>query len=65
MAKSVNLIILILGVSFCADAIGQQTATDRAISNYQALASRSSSSADYDKLGAAYLQKGRETADFS
>jgi tetratricopeptide (TPR) repeat protein len=65
MVKTVNLVALILVASFCAEAVGQQMATDRVIANYQALASRSNMSADYDKLGAAYLQKGRETADFS
>jgi len=65
MLKTVNLVALILVASFCAEAVCQQMATDRVIANYQALASRSNMSADYDRLGAAYLQKGRETADFS
>jgi len=65
MAKTLNLVTLLLAASFCVNGVGQQTLTDRSIANYQALASRSNTSAAYDKLGAAYLQKGRETADFS
>src|SRR5215470_12709759 len=65
MVKTVNLLTLIVVALFCAESVGQQTPTDKAIASYQALASHSNTSADYDKLGAAYLQKGRETADFS
>jgi tetratricopeptide (TPR) repeat protein len=39
--------------------------TDRAIAQYQARASRTPNVANYDGLGAAYLQKGRETSDLS
>jgi tetratricopeptide (TPR) repeat protein len=39
--------------------------TDRAIAQYQARASHSPNVANYDGLGAAYLQKGRETSDLS
>ena len=39
MVKTVNLVALILVASFCAEAVGQQVATDRVIASYQALAS--------------------------
>ena len=65
MTRTLNWMIPLLAVSLTSVAVGQQSATDRSIVDYQARASRSNGSADYNKLGAAYLQKGRETSDFS
>ena len=65
MFRATTCVLLVFVASACTGAFGQQTTTDRAIANYQALAARSNASGDYDRLGAAYLQKGRETADFS
>jgi tetratricopeptide (TPR) repeat protein len=65
MARIYNLTILTLTLALTSAAFGQQSATDRSIANFQARASHSNAAADYDKLGAAYLQKGRETSDFS
>jgi tetratricopeptide (TPR) repeat protein len=60
-----NCMVLTLALALNSVALGQQSSTDRSIANYQARAARSNTGADYDKLGAAYLQKGRETADFA
>ena len=65
MTRNLNWISLLFAVCLTSVAVGQQHATDRSIADYQARASRSNGSTDYDKLGAAYLQKGRETSDFS
>lgn len=65
MFRTMNCVMLVFVASIGAVAFAQQTATDRVIANYQALAGRSNASGDYDKRRAAYLQKGRETADFS
>jgi tetratricopeptide (TPR) repeat protein len=51
-------ILLLAGISFAA-----QDESDRAIIQYQARVSHFPSVANYDGLGAAYLQKGRETSD--
>lgn len=55
----------LLAISLNSFAIALQSPTDRSIAEFQARASRSHSAADYDKLGSAYLQKGRETFDFA
>jgi len=65
MGRTTRWRILLIFISLTSAALGQQSATDRAIANYQAQAHGSNNSADYDKLGAAYLQKGRETSDFA
>jgi tetratricopeptide (TPR) repeat protein len=65
MTKIHNCLILFLAVSAASVAVGQQGPTDRSIAQYQVQASRSNSATDFDKLGAAYLQKGRETSDFA
>ena len=65
MARIQNRIVLFLGLSFSSVAMAQQGATDRSIALYQVRAAASNNAADYDKLGAAYVQKGRETSDFA
>ncbi len=60
-----RLLFWLLAISLNSLAIAQQSPTDRSIAEFQARASRSQSAADYDRLGAAYLQKGRETFDFA
>lgn len=63
--RSHNITIVFI-VAMATFARGQQSATDQLISSYQARLSRSpNESSGYDKLGAAYLQKGRETSDLT
>src|SRR5271166_1335093 len=58
--------ILILTASAALPVSSQPTATDRSIALYQKKAPASASDPlNYDRLGAAYLQKGRETSDFA
>jgi tetratricopeptide (TPR) repeat protein len=64
--RSLNLATLsILLLAIFAVAGRNDSATDRAIAQYQARASHSPNVANYDGLGAAYLQKGRETSDLN
>ena len=63
--RSHNIAIVLL-LSMAPFARSQQGTTDQLISSYQARLSRSpNESSSYDKLGAAYLQKGRETSDLT
>jgi tetratricopeptide (TPR) repeat protein len=55
----------ILLLTAFAAAVPNDTESDRIIVQYQARVSHSPSVANYDGLGAAYLQKGRETSDLS
>ena len=64
MARFRTWITIVLAALLSSLALGQQSATDRNIAHYQARAAASNSAADYDKLGAAYIQKGRETSEF-
>jgi tetratricopeptide (TPR) repeat protein len=64
MARIRNWLIFLLALSLTPAVLGQQSATDRSIALSQALAASTNATADYDKLGAAYIQKGRETSDF-
>ena len=58
--------ILVLTASAALPVLSQPSATDRSIARYQAKAAASPSDPlNYDGLGAAYLQKGRETSDFA
>jgi hypothetical protein len=59
-----NWLTVLLALSLTSAALGQQSATDRSIALSQARAASTNAAADYDKLGAAYIQKGRETSDF-
>lgn len=64
--RSLNLATLsILLLAVFAVAGPNDGVTDRAIAQYQARASYSPNVANYDGLGAAYLQKGRETSDLN
>ncbi len=64
MKKRLNLVVLSVLVSAAFTCWAEQSATDRQISFYQTLVSKSpNDSSSYDRLGAAYLQKGRETSD--
>jgi tetratricopeptide (TPR) repeat protein len=54
------LLLAVFGVASPEDGV-----TDRAIAQYQARASDYPNAANYDGLGAAYLQKGRDTSDLS
>src|SRR5450631_269807 len=65
MARIYNWLTFFLAVSLTSAALGQQSATDRSIALSQARAASTNAAADYDKLGAAYIQKGRETSDFA
>ena len=60
-----NRVLFLLAFTLTEVALGEQSATDRSIASYQAQASHSKAAGDYDKLGSAYLQKGRETSDFA
>jgi tetratricopeptide (TPR) repeat protein len=64
--RSLNLVTLsILLLGLFAVAGPDDGVTDRAIAQYQARAFHSPNVANYDGLGAAYLQKGRETSDLN
>jgi tetratricopeptide (TPR) repeat protein len=64
--RNLNLATLsILLLAVFAVAGPDDSVTDRAITQYQVRASHSPNVANYDGLGAAYLQKGRETSDLS
>ncbi len=57
-------ILIISCLAMTADLSAQQNATDRMISSYQSRVSMFGKDySNYDKLGAAYIQKGRETGD--
>ncbi len=61
-----NIAILLLAPMMTAPVWCQQGAADRTISQYQARVTRAPGDpSSYDRLGAAYLQKGRETSDFA
>jgi len=61
-----NMAILILALTMTARAWCQPSATDRTIAQYQARVERAPGDpSNYDQLGAAYLQKGRETSDLT
>jgi tetratricopeptide (TPR) repeat protein len=62
--KILSLLLLIGGLAGSAPVRAQQNATDDLIKNLQARVKRNAEDhAGYAQLGAAYLQKGRETAD--
>lgn len=64
--KSIIFLISLSSIlSSVTSSVAEQTATDRSIALYQAKAATSKSVDDYDRLGAAYIQKGRETSDFA
>jgi tetratricopeptide (TPR) repeat protein len=63
--RCLNLVPLSLLLAVFAIAGPDDGVTDRAIAQYQARASHSPNVANYDGLGAAYLQKGRETSDLN
>ena len=65
MARIHNWLTCLLALSLTSVALGQQSATDRSIALSQTRVASTHSAADYDKLGAAYIQKGRETSDFT
>src|SRR5438128_5657126 len=66
MITTRNLAILLLALPMTTLVWCQQSATDRTISRYQArVASAPGDPSNYDGLGAAYLQKGRETSDLT
>lgn len=64
--KSDVAIVVVWLLMAVGSSAAQQNATDRMISRFQERAARFANDyANFDNLGAAYIQKGRETQDFS